>query len=317
MNQTILRATILGLALVSTTACKKKQPEPDNANQPAIEGNFFAEGFSEQSIAGNLATAKPAVEFGERCTGFVGEEPVFTFTIPDALPMRISAVADVDTSLVIEGPEGPHCNDDYKDQNPSIAQVWPAGEYRLWLGSYEAQSEPFFYEVNFEHFDPEADEEPVDPFANLNADAPRATEATAIIDSETANDELLAESNDAAIGTYHLAPRAAATPIEFNVTFDERQAASAIHENCGGFINYAAPDFILAFTGGGPLNIVAIAETDTTLLVRSEHGVWCADDVLDANPAIQISDAPEGKYAVYIGTETAEQTTAAGELTIY
>lgn len=318
MRKTLLGAATLALVLGGTSACKKKSA--NTAEQgPVYEGNLFAEGFTEQSIASNITTEKPATDFGEACVGFVTDEPATEFRIAGALPMRIEVVADVDSVLVIEGPGGPHCKDDDVDHNAALGRVWEPGDYKVWVGSYQRQEESFFYELNFVHFDPNAD--PVDEraayFASLNKDAPRAPEpSTPLVD---AKHNALALDGDATLGAIYLAPNAAATEYELDLEVAERLTqASNIHADCAGLIDPTTPDQMIVFAGGGPINFVVNSEDNTTIVARGPGDkIWCADNVLEQNPALHIADAEEGRYYFWFGIKNEATDRLAGTLTVY
>jgi hypothetical protein len=42
-----------------------------------------------------------------------------------------------DTTILISGPGGTWCNDDFEGKNPGIAGQWLAGTYKVWVGSYD------------------------------------------------------------------------------------------------------------------------------------------------------------------------------------
>jgi hypothetical protein len=54
--------------------------------------------------------------------------------------LRLQVQSSEDTTLVIRGPGGTWCNDDYTDMNPGIAGQWLSGTYHIWVGSYEREN---------------------------------------------------------------------------------------------------------------------------------------------------------------------------------
>ena len=73
---------------------------------------------------------------------------------------------------------------------------------------------------------------------------------------------------------------------------------------CTGYINAVAPDVTLDYRAGGwPLNIYAISDSDTTLVIRAPDGRWlCDDDTEGFNPLVSIPTPPTGSYAIWVGT---------------
>ncbi len=72
------------------------------------------------------------------CVGFVDEQPDHTIELT-AFFKYLSLVVESpqDTTIVISGPGGTWCNDDFQGKNPGIAGQWLAGTYRVWVGSYD------------------------------------------------------------------------------------------------------------------------------------------------------------------------------------
>ena len=77
------------------------------------------------------------------CLGYISTAPheEITFETPFAkLEMRVES--DLDTTLIISGPDGVWCNDDNGGKNPAIAGQWVAGNYQIWVGAYRAEDVP-------------------------------------------------------------------------------------------------------------------------------------------------------------------------------
>ena len=77
------------------------------------------------------------------CLGFISTQPHEEVTLNSRfsnLEMRVEA--DLDTTLIVAGPDGVWCNDDSGSQNPAIAGEWLAGSYRIWVGNYQAGEVP-------------------------------------------------------------------------------------------------------------------------------------------------------------------------------
>ena len=71
------------------------------------------------------------------CTGFVDRNPNHTLRITSPLNyLRVQVISRADTTLIISGPGGTWCNDDYEGKNAGIAGQWLAGTYSIWVGSY-------------------------------------------------------------------------------------------------------------------------------------------------------------------------------------
>lgn len=79
--------------------------------------------------------------------------------------------------------------------------------------------------------------------------------------------------------------------------------ASSLGSGCVGQIAADAPDISLQFSQPQqPLNIYAISESDTTLVIRAPNGQWlCNDDANDLNPLVTIPKPVPGRYAIWVG----------------
>lgn len=154
-TRTLLHAGLALSLLVAAAGCKSKRNADGAPATPLInEGIVFREGFSEQTIPGRLQAARPATELHADCVGFIADEPTLELTFDGALPARIHVVSEADTVLVVEGPKGWECNDNFDGYNPSLARHWESGAYKIYVGSSALTDAPFEYDLNFDHYDP-------------------------------------------------------------------------------------------------------------------------------------------------------------------
>ncbi|MBD2138236.1 hypothetical protein H6F32_11685 [Anabaena sp. FACHB-1237] len=97
-------------------------------------------------MTGMSGGSVPAVEIsGQKetqpigtCKGFVDKDPDHTLTLQsrfDYLKLQVESPAD--TTMIIKGPGGTWCNDDFDRQNPGIVGEWLEGTYKIWVGSYD------------------------------------------------------------------------------------------------------------------------------------------------------------------------------------
>lgn len=154
-------AASLTLAAAGCKNSKDTGDAPNDPNAPIVnDGIVFREGFSEQTIPGRLQADRPASDLSGDCTGFIAHEPTAEIRFDGDAPARIHVVAEVDTILAIDGPDGVLCNDNFDGYNPSLARSWKSGQYRIYVGSAEATDGPFDYDLNFDHYDPRRPLEP-------------------------------------------------------------------------------------------------------------------------------------------------------------
>lgn len=120
----------------------------------AAQFNFvtLAVGFSPNPtvLRGTGGGDRPAEEIVQTsrsltgpCLGYISATPHEEVTLESRfakLEMRVES--DLDTTLIIEGPDGVWCNDDSGSQNPAISGAWVPGSYRVWIGAYQPQQMP-------------------------------------------------------------------------------------------------------------------------------------------------------------------------------
>ena len=105
-------------------------------------GQTLAPGFGQTTLSGLAGGTVRAVRHGNTgdgmCQGWVASSPNHTFELTAATSLTIAVAAPSDTTLVVLGPDGPRCNDDSAtSHNPQISGRFAAGEYRVYVGSYE------------------------------------------------------------------------------------------------------------------------------------------------------------------------------------
>ncbi|MGI0487049.1 hypothetical protein ACN4EK_16535 [Pantanalinema rosaneae CENA516] len=77
------------------------------------------------------------------CSGFVSSTPNHVLKLTkffNALNLQVES--NEDTALIIKGPGGVWCNDDFDGNNPGISGQWQAGDYSIWVSSYKKNNAP-------------------------------------------------------------------------------------------------------------------------------------------------------------------------------
>lgn len=120
---------------------------------PASAQNFSASptygtmnltaGFSPDPQIVNLQSGGsiPASNLSSSCTGFIANAPDVRLNYTaGSLPLIISVASGVDTTLVINGPDGSwYCDDDsgVEGMNPAVRFGSPrSGQYDIWVGTF-------------------------------------------------------------------------------------------------------------------------------------------------------------------------------------
>jgi hypothetical protein len=78
----------------------------------------------------------------KECSGYITGQPDMRlyWDGDGSLDLKISAVSNADTTLVINGPDGTwYCDDDSGDDtNPSLTLSPHSGRYEIWVGTYSS-----------------------------------------------------------------------------------------------------------------------------------------------------------------------------------
>ncbi|TVP58506.1 MAG: hypothetical protein EA343_21395 [Nodularia sp. (in: Bacteria)] len=94
-------------------------------------------GMSGGSVPGKKVAGRSETPTGP-CTGFVDETPGHTLKLTSAFEyLKLLVESPQDTTMIVKGPGGTWCNDDFEGKNPGIVGEWLPGSYQIWVGSYE------------------------------------------------------------------------------------------------------------------------------------------------------------------------------------
>jgi hypothetical protein len=71
------------------------------------------------------------------CAGFANATPNHTIVLKSAFnSLSILVDSPQDTALVIRGPGGIWCNDDFQGKKPGVSGQWLPGKYDIWVSTY-------------------------------------------------------------------------------------------------------------------------------------------------------------------------------------
>lgn len=119
-------ATVSSYSTIFENISIAPQFAPESARMHGFSGGTVAAG----ELAGRAETATGP------CTGFIDQEPDHRLTLTEYFNfLSLEIQSTEDTSLVIRGPGGIWCNDDYSNKNPGIAGQWLSGTYDVWIGA--------------------------------------------------------------------------------------------------------------------------------------------------------------------------------------
>jgi hypothetical protein len=147
------------LALLLTPACDRSQDdsteksadeqvetgtEDDSATEQKVDGYVLnaESGDNNYQVEGDVIGRNSAGEFGPECTGFIADDPSFTFQVTGEKPVdaviALSDAGGIDATMVLDGPGGPYCNDDGAGNLlPRVRQRLSPGSYSVYVGAYQ------------------------------------------------------------------------------------------------------------------------------------------------------------------------------------
>jgi hypothetical protein len=132
-----MRLGIITLATLVLAAAAVAQ----NPNAAPAYGTIRLHGIDPHIVRLQSGGRIDASRLGGACSGFIADAPDvrLDYRQSGTLPLIITAVAEADTTLVINAPDGRwHCNDDSRSGslNPSIRfAAPPSGRYEIWVGT--------------------------------------------------------------------------------------------------------------------------------------------------------------------------------------
>lgn len=104
---------------------------------PIVGGGSVGYGGYRRSFDGIAGGPIEAMSWDASCRGWIPETPQIQLDLPSPTSLVIAGTSDVDTTMVAVFPDG-HiaCNDDTNGLNPQLSGEFPAGHYRIYIGTY-------------------------------------------------------------------------------------------------------------------------------------------------------------------------------------
>ena len=137
---------------VETEVVATKKVEEKKEEKPKVDPNssFGLVSLSKifqpdpHVVSGTAGGATNVAEMQPSCKGWVSESPDHVFVAEEAFAeLRVMAHSEGDVSLVIQRPDGSYlCNDDFVESStdPVVVGNFPAGRYKIWVGSFEKET---------------------------------------------------------------------------------------------------------------------------------------------------------------------------------
>jgi hypothetical protein len=138
----LLAAAILAIASTNYATTHAKETPPPMFEDVTIGPKFSPDPFIVRGMSGGPLPANKVVNRKETptgpCTGFVDSKPDHILKLKSKFNyLKVVVESPEDTTLIISGPGGIWCNDDFDGKNPGILGEWLPGTYQIWVGSYQ------------------------------------------------------------------------------------------------------------------------------------------------------------------------------------
>ena len=311
-----------GLVAVGTFGQGATAQQASNFGTVTLRAGFLPDPHTANGTSGGSMQASSFA--GASCAGWVTRQPDHILVMQSGSSgMRVSATSSSDTTLIVQSPNGQYrCNDDTDGRNPAISGAFPAGTYKIWVGSY-AQGQNAQYTLSFTERNVAGSTATTDDGASAGGTAAgtrvcgqslRGRPVCVDANASRANFGCRGRTKECALRTgftpdpwaFRLTAGGGRDPINVETLgLRDSQTGTA----CSRSFITARPDFRFTFAAGNrfPLlrfYVVTANGADATLLVNTPGAQWrCNDDSYGGlMPTIDFNNPQPGRYDVWVGT---------------
>jgi hypothetical protein len=240
-----------------------REAKPAETEHAVIEPSFGTASFTSMAGGPRFGSEWTGTPPHDSCVGHLPVQPQHEFELPEDIEaLQIVASHPTDLTMVIEGPSGTWCNDDFEGPNPGLVGTWPAGTYRVFVGTFDGEFAPGY---------------------TLTLTELRPVETT---------QQSLAPGFSPAPYTVE--------SVAGGPTAGDAWTGTGEHTDCTGHFP-EKPQHVLQLETFPQLTVVAEAEADLTMVIEGPAGAWCNDDFAGTNPGIR-NAFPAGTYRIFVGT---------------
>lgn len=243
-------------------------PSPGSATGEAIYADLY---MYDQYFSGYVTGEQDASTFGSHCWGWVPYSPAHLLEVSESMYLSLSVWGTSDLVLVVTGPGGTFCNDDWDGVNPALGEYFSAGTYEVYIGEYSS--------------------------SGYGSDYSLTVSTSSLVTPYTYT---YPTYGSASVGSGY--GRTTLSGSAWGV----RDASVAYDPTCPGWVaDESSPDFELWVDYGSDvwINVTGTAGADLTLVVDGPGGRYCNDDTNGLNPAIHEA-MPSGTYNVWVGDKS-------------
>jgi hypothetical protein len=138
MRNLFLAAALMAMAASGAASAQDTDADP-NYGELHLSAGFTPDPALLSLLAGGSLSASDRFE---GCTGYITATPdvrlYWDGSTKGSPNLKISAVSNADTTLIVNGPDGKwYCDDDSgEDSNPLVNLTPMNGRYEIWVGTY-------------------------------------------------------------------------------------------------------------------------------------------------------------------------------------
>jgi hypothetical protein len=124
------------------------------AQNTSLSPKFSPDPTELKGAGGGSVAAKEIAGLAETptggCLGFMNADPNHTIELKAFFSyLSIQVQSAQDTTIVVTGPGGTWCNDDFQDKNAGLEGQWLPGTYQVWVGTYNRdKSTPYTLRIS-------------------------------------------------------------------------------------------------------------------------------------------------------------------------
>lgn len=271
-----------------------------NFGEISLSGGAFSDPYSTAAVSGGSvdAGAFQDIVLPEGCYGFVTRAPDYRLVWSGNGPFYIRFQGDGDTTLMVNDPGNRwYCNDDAFELQPMVHFSNPSnGQYDIWIGSYNAEDR-----VSGRLYISQQAELPSSP-------SPGSLDCSAE-----------ARYGEVSLSAGFLPdPYSVGMSAGGNVAVSDQGLSPVGGGTCAGYV-MSNPDYRLFWSEtSNLLRIYFNGDGDNTLIINDANGNWRCDDDSggDYQPSIAISNPPQGRYDIWVGSFEGASTYHSGTLYI-
>lgn len=242
---------------------------------------------------------------GDACAGALPTTPSATVEFAGAGPLTLTAEAvSGDMVMVAQAASGEwYCSDDASGQDPAIEIANPAGDVKVWVGTFSlggsTQATLTAHRAELVSVLPEDAQIYEDYIEDMMEEPDPYSSGVYSGSGLTPEASLLAVTRDAE------------TEVSVGGTVPNPVAGDA----CAGFVS-ASPSASFA-SSADVVSFLASSDSDLTMTVRTPSGDWyCSDDYDGLYPGIEVSSGGDGEYSIWLGTFSPLTTRESAQLLV-